>query len=486
MTDQNNTSGVTPEQAAGAANGFSTIRKYTDIVALAAVNPEEVENPHIRAEIENSKQILEIMDSKMAPFALDPAGTGQDTMELVFDLDQDLQDAVDKMIEDYKNFHERNAARFRELRSPLDKATAIGQEFKLLHEESKKLASSLAKAPITAAKGLVKGVNALFKKINGTKDAPDSPEQALTKMLNERIPKLNIQVSECAVAITKAGSEFELLEKEMSDLRNNIIYSNDMLGVLIGVSEELIRRYREEYIPELQSAIDDTRKAGIGTTVVMEANLGNMTEICARLIKKHDQMNQRYASRTMQMQMLDDQVRSINNLKLELRSLKSAPTDWRMALNTAAMAVQLANAGDFVDALQKMNTETLETAVDAHIHGRNLAVKAAEHQPLEAQKLEASAGRLIAAANDFTKREADVTKAIEAQTARTQQTIGNLIDAADARQEARTQAQIEAAEGVKGKAAAIKQIGSGKPVNKQAPQSGAAKPGVGNNPFMKK
>jgi hypothetical protein len=110
-------------------------------------------------------------------------------------------------------------------------------------------------------------------------------------------------------------------------------------------------------------------------------------------------------------------------------------------------------------------------------------VKAAENQLLEAQKLEQSAGRLIAAANDFTKREAQVTKAIEAQTAKTQQTIGNLIDAADARQDERTKAQLEAAEGVAAKGDALKKIGTAK-APRPTDQSG--QPKIGQNPFMKK
>lgn len=434
MTEENKN--PQPNAEAG-ANGFGKERDYNKVRDFAALEPSEDYRPEVNNAILNAKDVFEEMERRLAPFAEDP----YNAMDLVHELDADVQREIEKKADAFSNAMQRNAGRFTELRRPLEAASAMSQELKELSAESKRLAGSLLKAPVKVVKGGIKGINFLVKKLTGEKEKELSPEEEVTQFLSKRLPELHRQVNEASVSIDKALNEFSMLRDEMVVLQTDLVNAIDMMGIMIGIGRELQRRYVEEYIPEaaelLEAAPDDP---------TLKQSFDNLGKINARLIKKVAMMQQQYTTQIMQLTMVDNQVNDIVSLGDELKAIKnSAPSNWKMALSVAQSAVQMASAGDVVRALQMLSDQTLETAVDAHMHAREQTASVAENLLESAKKLENHAGRLIEAGRKHDDREARLLEGVRDQANRQSETAARLLQASEDSKAQKAQARLEAA-----------------------------------------
>lgn len=307
-------------------------------------------------------------------------------------------------------------------------------------EATQKLLKGLATGAGKGVKGISKFTKDLWEGLSGAK-AKRSEDEKLVKEMQDALPEMLFEMIKLVDNIAKTEVGIKEVMKETEKLGLARVEATREIGVYLGASKEVLRRYNEEYIPEANKTFEESQDPED------ELYLKDVMKRKEDFIDRITVLEGSRAASVIAAQQLRQMMETMEDQRKKIQDIMfNSQNEWKAMLAAAGIAGSslkaaqtIKRADDFGD---KMHDQTMKMIEEAHTLTQNSKARGT----IDPQKLIEASDRLqklIERENDDREKR---LRQLEATAQQLRGATDKLIEAADSSNKARMLEAVKSAD----------------------------------------
>lgn len=307
-------------------------------------------------------------------------------------------------------------------------------------EATQKLLKGLASGTGKAAKGVFGVGKSLFEGLTGAK-AKRTEDEKLVNEMQDELPKMLYQMISLVENIQKTDVGIKEVMKEAEKLGLARVEATREIGVYLGASKEVLRRYNEEYIPQAQEIFTESQDPED------ELYLKDVMKRKEDFIDRITVLEGSRAASVIAAQQLRQIMETMEDQRKKIQDIMfNSQNEWKAMLAAAGIAGSslkaaqvIKKADDFGD---QMHDQTMKMIEEAHELTQNSKARGT----IDPQKLIEASDRLQKLIERENTDRENRLKQLEATATQLRGATDKLIEAADSSNKARMLEAVKDAE----------------------------------------
>jgi hypothetical protein len=220
------------------------ILDYADVKAI--VNDENVTDADLKAQM---KELLDQMEK-----AMDPIDKAPNSFDAIITYGHPPLAQLGAIATDMLKIQGKFNSQVNVMAGAFDKLEKglAGMNLEKLGENARALLKGLADTGVKVGKGVGSGIKTVWNGLFGKKKKTTEEEKAIEEMQNA-LPEMMDEMLNLVYSVEETDKGIVQVMKEAYKLGEARVDCTRQIGVYLGASKEVLRRYNEEYIPNAEA-----------------------------------------------------------------------------------------------------------------------------------------------------------------------------------------------------------------------------------------
>jgi uncharacterized protein YaaN involved in tellurite resistance len=343
-----------------------------------------------------------------------------------------------------------------------------GMNLEKLGENARKLLLSIADTTVKGAKGAGNLISRFFKSVSGKNKKKTTDEEKLIKEMQDALPEMLKEMLKLMHTIEETDKGLIQVMAEATKLGMARVECTRDISIYLGAGKEVLRRYKEEYIPEARKQAEETADPED------QMYLEEVVKCQTRFINRLTILEGSRAQSVIQAQQLKQIIETMEDQREKNQDIiHNGQNEWKAMLATAGIAGSSLKAAQNQKAADEFGDKIHDQTMIMIEETQKMTLNSIGRGTIDPAKMIDGMNRLMQMLEKKAEADKNRLVALDATAKSLRSTTDKLIEAAD---ESNTKRLLEAAPDV------AEEKKESKPSNDNSSAKPEKKTGTDNTP----